>query len=78
MILNFGSRFSRARIWDESGMTRRSLVHTQKMAELLELPKDKTEQFSSDPVSNKTISVKLDRLQHMVTFQQKAITTRNS
>jgi len=46
-------------------------VRTQKMAELLELTKDEAEQFLSNLVSNKTISAKIDRLQEIVTFQQK-------
>ena len=46
-------------------------VRTQKMAELLDLTKDEAEQFLSNLVSNKTISAKIDRLQDIVTFQQK-------
>ncbi len=46
-------------------------VRTQKMAELLDLTKDEAEQFLSNLVSNKTINAKIDRLQDIITFQQK-------
>jgi len=46
-------------------------VRTQKMADLLDLTKDEAEQFLSNLVSNKTIIAKIDRLQDIVTFQQK-------
>ncbi|CAF3308418.1 unnamed protein product [Rotaria sp. Silwood2] len=46
-------------------------ARTQKMAELLDLTKDEAEQFLSNLVSTKTISAKIDRLQDIVTFQQK-------
>ena len=46
-------------------------VRTQKMADLLDLTKDEAEQFLSNLVSNKTINAKIDRLQDIVTFQQK-------
>jgi 26S proteasome regulatory subunit N5 len=46
-------------------------IRTQKMAELLDLTKDEAEQFLSNLVSNKTISAKIDRLEEIVTFQQK-------
>ena len=45
-------------------------VHTERMAQLLDLTKDEAEQFLSNLVSNKTITAKIDRLQNIVTFQQ--------
>ena len=41
------------------------------MADLLNLNKDQAENFLSNLVSNKTVSAKIDRLQDIVTFQQK-------
>ena len=46
-------------------------VRTEKMAQLLDLTKDEAEQFLSNLVSNKTINAKIDRLQNIITFQQK-------
>ncbi len=46
-------------------------VRIQKMTELLVLTKDEAKQFLSNLVSNKTISAKIDRLQDIITFQQK-------
>ncbi|CAF3444218.1 unnamed protein product [Rotaria sp. Silwood2] len=46
-------------------------VRTQKIAELLDLTKEEAEHFLSNLVSNKIINAKIDRLQDIVTFQEK-------
>lgn len=44
-------------------------IYTKRMAELLDLTEDETEEFLSNLVSNKTINGKIDRLAGIVTFQ---------
>lgn len=46
-------------------------IRTEQLANLLELNKDQAEEFLSNLVSNKTISAKIDRLEQVITFQQK-------
>ncbi|CAF4451318.1 unnamed protein product [Rotaria sp. Silwood2] len=46
-------------------------VRTQKIAELLDLTKEEAEHFLSNLVSNKIVNAKIDRLQDIVTFQEK-------
>jgi 26S proteasome regulatory subunit N5 len=49
-------------------------IYTQRMADLLDLTLDETEEFLSNLVVNKTISGKIDRLAGIVTFEsQKGI-----
>lgn len=44
-------------------------IYTKRMANLLDLTEDETEEFLSNLVSNKTISGKIDRLAGIVTFE---------
>jgi 26S proteasome regulatory subunit N5 len=44
-------------------------IYTKRMAGLLDLTEDETEEFLSNLVSNKTISGKIDRLAGIVTFE---------
>ncbi|CAF3090743.1 unnamed protein product [Rotaria sp. Silwood2] len=46
-------------------------VRTRKIAELLDLTKEVAEHFLSNLVSNKIVNAKIDRLQDIVTFQEK-------
>lgn len=44
-------------------------ISTKRMANLLDLTEDETEEFLSNLVTNKTISGKIDRLAGIVTFE---------
>lgn len=44
-------------------------ISTKRMANLLDLSEDETEEFLSNLVTNKTVSGKIDRLAGIVTFE---------
>ena len=44
-------------------------ISTKRMANLLDLTEDETEEFLSNLVTNKTVSGKIDRLAGIVTFE---------
>lgn len=46
-------------------------IRTEQLADLLDLNKGQAEEFLSNLVTNKTISAKIDRLEQIITFQQK-------